>query len=503
MPSHFKLSDGIWRLHCVALLIVAGLAGCRGGGACQPCQTYQAPPAYQPAPGYQPAGWAAPPPYTVPTGQVRYQSQDGAEERGRLFDPVNQQFYVEASLDGELSKPQVIKEVVIEGNRRVPTAEFLRQLKSRPGRYFDPDLLQQDVQSIWRMPTVRRVQGPFINRAEDGITITFQVQEHPFISELKFVGNRVLSDSYLKKETGLEEGKPLNDFEVRMAREKIEELYRTRGHTYTSVELQKTEDPTQVVFVVYEDQRRRIRSVSFEGNTIVSAARLRVIVKSKAQTLGLFGGLLDREQVDRDVDLLNAYYMSLGYFSAKIGREIVADADRATVDIKFVINEGPRYRIRNVRFEGVSQYPVTDLMDQLKLKPSEQEQPFFNGDAMNEDVMTLRDAYGSVGHIFADVQAQPHFLAEPGLIDIVYKIDEGKPYRVGRVNIHIDGDGITRRSVVLNRVTQKPGDLIDIRKIRQSERLLRASELFDDPQNPGNLPRIVIRPPDEASGGVR
>jgi outer membrane protein insertion porin family len=497
MPSQFNLPGPVASFGLLLLLAGAGLVGCRGGGSCQPCQTYQ------PAAVYQPAGWAAPPPYTVPTGQYRYQSQDDAGDRGRLFDPVNQQFYVDAALEGELGKPQVIKDVVIEGNRRVPTAEFLRQLKSRPGRYFDPDLLQQDVQSIWRMSTVRRVQGPFINRAEDGITITFQVQEHPFISELKFVGNRVLSDSYLKKETGLEEGKPLNDFEVRMAREKIEELYRTRGHTYTSVEMLKTEDPTQVVFVIYEDQRRRIRSVSFEGNTIASTARLRVIVKSKAQTLGLFGGLLDREQVDRDVDLLNAYYMSLGYFSAKIGREIVADTDRAMVDIKFVINEGPRYRIRNVRLEGVSQYPVGELMDQLKLKPTEKDQPFFNGDAMSEDVMTLRDAYGSVGHIFADVQAQPHFLAEPGMIDIVYKIDEGKPYRVGRVNVQIDGDGITRRTVVLNRVTQKPGDLIDIRKIRQSERLLRASELFDDPQNPGNKPRIVVRPPEEVAGGLR
>jgi len=118
-------------------------------------------------------------------------------------------------------------------------------------------------------------------------------------------------------------------------------------------------------------------------------------------------------------------------------------------------------------------------------------------------VITLRDAYGSVGHIFADVQAQPHFLSEPGMIDIVYRVDEGKAYRVGRVNIHIDGDGITRRNVVLNRVTQKPGDLIDIRKIRQSERLLKSAELFGDPQKPGEQPRIVIRPPDEQTSSFR
>jgi outer membrane protein insertion porin family len=257
-----------------------------------------------------------------------------------------------------------------------------------------------------------------------------------------------------------------------------------------------------VVFVIYEDKRRKVGSVDFEGNTIATDARLRVIVKTKAQILGLFGGQLDREQVDRDVDLLEAYYFSLGFFSVKIGREISGDPEAGTVAVKYVINEGPRYRIRNIRFEGVDLYSSEELMAQIKLKPSEEEMPYFNGDSMNEDVTTLRDAYGSVGHIFAEVQAQPHFLSEPGLIDLVYRVAEGKAYRVGRVNVHIDGDGITRRNVVLNRITQKPGDLIDIRKVRQSERLLKSAELFGDPQKPGEQPRIVIRPPDEQSTSI-
>lgn len=446
---------------------------------------------------------SAPFPSTVPTDQLRYQSQDQEDGRGQLFDPVNQQFYVDSDLEGNLGQRQVVQDVVIEGNRRVPDAEISRQLKTRPGRYFDPDLLQQDVQAIWKMSAIRRVHGPFINRTADGITVTFQVEEHPFISELKFVGNRVLSDSYLRKETGLEEGKPLNDFEVRMARDKIEELYRSRGHAYTSVEILKDTDPTKVVFVILEDKRRKVGSVNFEGNTIATDARLRVIVKTKAQILGLFGGQLDREQVDRDVKLLEAYYFSLGFFSVKIGREVSGDPEGSTVSIKYVINEGPRYRVRSIRFEGVQLYSADDLTAQIKLKPTDQEMPYFNGDSMNEDVMTLRDAYGSVGHIFADIQAQPHFLSEPGLIDLVYRVEEGKAYRVGRVNVHIDGDGITRRNVILARVTQKPGDLIDIRKIRQSERLLKASELFGDPTKPGEQPRIVIRPPDEEATSIR
>lgn len=501
----------------VAALLLSVTCGCfgnRGFGGGYACNAYAPAKVFQEAPTSNrfatPADQPHPraeqqlsPQATATSPQFRWQSPDPptqeaqeADAGGTLFDPTQQKLFVDEELSAGMSRQQMVQAVVIKGNHRIPTPEILRQLKTRAGRYFDPDLLQQDIQAIWRMPTIRRVNGPFLNKGQQGITITFFVEEHPFINELKFVGNRQMSDSYLRKETGLEEGKPLNDFEIKMAREKIEELYHSKGHTYTSVELMESDDPGQVVFVIYEDKRRKISSVSFVGNTIATDARLGVIVKSKPQKLWLFGGNLDREQVDRDLDILTAYYFSLGFFNAKIGREIQTRSDSGTIDLKFVINEGPRYRIRDIRFTGNEKYSDEQLRTFLKLQPAGEEMPFFNSDEMNSDVVTLRDTYGSVGHIFADVQAQPHFLSEPGVIDLVYQIDEGKAYRVGRINIHIDGDGVTQRNVVLNHVTQKPGDLIDIRRIRQSERLMRASQLFGDQNNPNQQPRIVIRPPD-------
>ena len=103
----------------------------------------------------------------------------------------------------------------------------------------------------------------------------------------------------------------------------------------------------------------------------------------------------------------------------------------------------------------------------------------FNASEMTRDVNALKDLYGSQGYINAQVQADPLFLDEPGMIDLVYKITEGKQYRVGRINVRIDGDyGVTKQSVVLSRLDLRPGDIIDVRKIRDSERRLAASGLF-------------------------
>jgi outer membrane protein insertion porin family len=95
------------------------------------------------------------------------------------------------------------------------------------------------------------------------------------------------------------------------------------------------------------------------------------------------------------------------------------------------------------------------------------------------------------------VQADLRFLEEPGQLDIVYRIKEGDVFKVSEVNVHINGEfPHTKQTVVLNRVSQRPGDTIDIREVRNSERRLKASQLFAGTQNDGEPPRIQIRPPD-------
>ena len=81
------------------------------------------------------------------------------------------------------------------------------------------------------------------------------------------------------------------------------------------------------------------------------------------------------------------------------------------------------------------------------------------------------------------------------MIDLVYEISEGEQYRVGRINVHIGGEyGVTKQSVVLSRLDLRPGDIIDVRKIRESERRLAASGLFLAEPAMGQMPRIEVRP---------
>ncbi len=251
-----------------------------------------------------------------------------------------------------------------------------------------------------------------------------------------------------------------------------------------------------VVFLINEGPKQRIFNTNFIGNTVASEARLRTQIKAKHGFFWVFGGEYDRKLVEEDRNRLTAYYHGLGYFQAKIGTpEITFSKSREWVSITYVINEGPRYTIRSVSVVGNKKIPTEKLMADLKLGPGD----FFNRAKLNRDVAEIEEEYGSIGYIFSKIRAEPRFREKPGELDLVYDITEGQQYRVGRINVQISGDNPhTKITTVLNRISLQPGDLVDIRKIRESKRRLKASRLFEVSPQTGVVPDIVIGDPAEA-----
>ena len=394
-------------------------------------------------------------------------------------------------------KPEIVKAVVITGNQYTPTHHLTRNIRTRQGRYFDPDKLQQDVNTLWRLPEIKKVKGPYLDRQADGIIVRIEVEERQKLSTVSFIGNRGISDKRLQKKSGLEDGSPVDVHEIRMAKRAIEELYREEGYPRTQVEiLDNGGNDNNVTFLIHEDQKQRIWKVNFEGNTIATEARLRSVVKSKPG-IGkvLYGGLAKRSEIEQDIQRLTSYYRALGFFNAQVGREISESNDGRWLSLRFIVNEGPRYRVRNVKFIGNQAFAESQLASLITMHPHK-EMPDFNVAILNEDIREIRELYGSQGFVFSDIKMETRFLEEPGLVDLVYKIEEGKQYRVGQINVHYaGGNSITKSSVIRTRVDLRPGDLIDMRKIQASEARLARSQIFASGEG-GAPPSIAIKPRD-------
>lgn len=433
-----------------------------------------------PAPGYQ-SQTVRPPAYSSQLGPGLDVSNPSSTSRSMLF-------------PGDRGKP--IVDVRITGNESVSKDTIMSYLRTRAERQFDPEIVQADKGRLQKTGLFADT-NVLTQNVEGGVVVTFQVFERPTLRYIKFHGNRGVTDKALTKETGLKVGDALHAFSIEEARRKAEEYYHRKGYPQALVTVREGTGKADrgAVFEVSEGPMQRIVSVEFVGNTIASDGRLKTQIQSKPDVipyLAIFRGKVDRSKIDEDVDRLTVYYRNLGFFRAEIARELNFDATQQWLKLRFVIREGPRYQIRNVSVIGNSRFGSEALQAQLKLQSGE----FFDAGKMNRDVTSLRDIYGGLGHVFADVRADPRFLDEGNELDLIYNVTEGQQFRVGKINVHVAGEyPHTRESVVLDRLSIRPGDIVDVREVRNSERRLKASQLFETDQASGKAPRIVIQPP--------
>jgi outer membrane protein insertion porin family len=477
------------------VIVLASLSGCQGGpyGG---TQTSFSPAAHVVAPQGAPSAAAASSDGTSldePT-TIRGQSPDrirnGAASGPELANRGRNNNAPTAPVRGILAAPTVEKviEVRVTGNRVVPVAKIMQSLHTRVGRFYDPDVVASDVRRLWATRQFIQVK-PLKEQVPGGVIVTFEVGERATVRYVKFVGNEKLHIDRLERKVNIKIGAPLDSHAVKRGKVGIEEIYQKNGFFKARVDVVEglKRYDLGVVYKINEGPAPKIRWISFVGNELATDARLRSVIKTKMPILWAWKGWLDYESIDRDVQLLTNYYKDLGYFRARVGREIDYSGEGGWASVKFVIDEGPRYRVRSVSFRGNDRFNAAQLAQGLELNVGDE----FSKVRMTKDRSKVVDQYGALGYIEADIEAEPRLLEEQPELDLVYHIREGAVYRVARINVHIEGDDPhTKITTALNRIALRPGEIVDTRKLRASQRRLRAAGIFASNPAQGSVPRI-------------
>ncbi|QEG34277.1 Outer membrane protein assembly factor BamA precursor [Bythopirellula goksoeyrii] len=393
-----------------------------------------------------------------------------------------------------------VKEIRVVGNTTITSEQVASHLTTRVGRPFDRSVVQRDVRRLANLGWFIDVK-PLYETTPQGRIVIFQVVERPTIRYITYLGNEEVPDKKLAKETGLQSGGAIDPYAVEEARRKLEEYYQGRGFNNAQVTILEGTKPTDkgISFLINEGTTKKVWNVEFVGNEFVSSGRLKSIVKTKPPTLMVLKGYVNREQIDSDVDLLTSYYRSFGFFQAKISRKVDYYESKKWAQVTFVISEGPRYQVRSVKFLGNTKFEPVALSEAAKLQGGE---PFEQA-KMGTDAQWIKELYGSHGYVFADVRPEPVFLEEPGEVDLLYHIEEGEQFHVGRIIVNIEGDNPhTRIQTAMNRMSVRPGDVVDIREINASERRLVASGLFHSDPATGVRPKITYRISEETGMGL-
>jgi len=344
------------------------------------------------------------------------------------------------------------------GAKTVDEARIRNMMSVKSGQRYSAEKLDDDIRTLVESGVVDNVRM-FANPRGGAVSLTVEVTTKSQLAGVGFAGNTVFSDKKLAKEVKLKVGSPLSDTSIFKARQALVDYYEGFGYpeVYVSHRIQATDRAgySDLVFTIEEGVKSEVRRIRFRGNASFAEHTLRNEMKTKEKGFLSFltkSGRIDLDKLDEDEERVLDFYRNKGYIRVTSdGFESVPAKRDGRVDIVMTINEGVKYDVNKISFTPTRVYTSEQLGKVLTLNAGQA----YSSQKMRKDITTMRSYYGSRG--YADAIISPDIRnSGAGKIDIIYRITEGSPYKVGRVTI--EGNDRTKDNVIRREIPLKPGD---------------------------------------------
>ncbi|MDQ3799003.1 MAG: outer membrane protein assembly factor BamA, partial [Acidobacteriota bacterium] len=409
---------------------------------------------------------------------------------------------------------QVVEEVDIQGNRRLRDEDLLYYIKTRAGDTFNPQQLERDLRELLSLNFFDKTATRVLTEegVRGGVRVIFEVRELPIIRDLQFEGSDAVPESEILKQfreqrVGISKEAVFDPVKVNAAKRVIRELLASKGFPNATI-TEKVEEVSAtsvaVTFDIEQGRRSRIVDIQFEGNEVFKDGELRNALQLVRETglISRFQGqdILDLRKLQYDLQKnVREYMFSKGYFQARLGEPqveglgvkrtdfiplitlplpLISSKDD-TLRIIIPVTEGKLYRVGDIKVEGNSIFSEQQILTGLGLQKGEVADGQRLRKALFED---LKKAYGSQGFVLYDAELDPQFKDNPanpneGIVDINIVIDEGKQFRLRR--LEFAGNTFTRDRVLRREVLINEGDIYNQLALETSVIRLNQTQYFD------------------------
>ncbi len=409
---------------------------------------------------------------------------------------------------------QLVETVDIQGNRRLRDDDLFYYIRTRPGDTFDPAQLERDLRELLSLSFFDKTSARVLTEPgiRGGINVIFEVRELPIIRDLQFEGAKAVQESDILKafrenRIGISKESVYDPSKARDAKRLLRELFASKGYPNATVDVREEEvsaTSTAITFVIDQGRRSRIVEIEFEGNKNFKSSELRKQLQLVQETgmISRFKGqdILDLRKLEYDLNKnVREYMFSKGYFQARIGEPqviglgvkrtgfpvlkvfplpLVTSTDD-TLKVIVPVVEGRIFRVGDVKIEGNSIFSEQQISSIIGVRPGEVANGKRLREALYED---LKKIYGGQGFVQYDVELIPEFKDNPsnpaeGIVDIEINIDEGKQFRLRR--LEFTGNTFTRDEVLRREMLVNEGDIYNQVLVETSLLRLNQTQYFD------------------------
>lgn len=248
------------------------------------------------------------------------------------------------------------------------------------------------------------------------------------VKNIEIEGNKRISRATVLSYLTLQKG---DRFSQQKSANVLRDLYSTGF--FDKVSLYR-KDHTLVIKV---RERPVIGQLNIDGNEMISRQQIMTVLKKAGIQEG---DVLEPANLQAIRQSLLQQYYNQGHYNAEVNIEQKrVSASRVRVHIH--IDEGKAARISRIKIIGNNKFAESTLLKQFSLKRSSWWNYFSSSDQYSKqklqaDLKSLKQYYMDRGYLNFNIEgSQVSITPDKKHVYIVIKITEGKPYRVGHVNI--------------------------------------------------------------------
>ena len=328
----------------------------------------------------------------------------------------------------------------------------------------------------------------------DSVDLEVFLQERPRVRSWNFEGEHIgrSKQKDLTDELKLKAGTELSDYVIDKNEKLIKKHFIAKGFRNVEVSTRIENDSIRqnmvnVTFEIDRNEKVRIGSITFSGNTQFKERRLRrTFKKTHQKSFNFFQNTkLNEEDYKEDKNLLIDFYNSQGYRNATILSDSVYAINPERIGIHIDLSEGDKFYIRNIKWIGNSIYPTEELQQIFGVKKGDtydkksMHKRLGIGREMNAEGMSVANLYQNNGYLMSQIDPSEIVVGKDS-IDLEIKVFEGKPFTVNEVGI--SGNNRVDDEVIRRELYVFPGELYNRALLMRTLRMLMGMGHFDAEQ---------------------
>ena len=251
----------------------------------------------------------------------------------------------------------------------------------------------------------------------------------PIVSQIQIEGNQRVETDAIRIHITQQAGQPLDQAAVD---QDVKTIFKMGFFDTVNAQVRNINGSTVLIYVVKE--RPQVTDVRFDGMKAIRSTDDKISAAVKVHP----GSILDPARVKESINSITHVYEDSGYLDAKVSSRLVLEPDN-TAMVVFDVVEGPKVDVTSIEFIGnktFSAKQIRGIMDtaQHNFLSWFTGQGTLDKKKLQEDVDHIQAFYYDNGFLNVQV-SQPKLTRSGNNIIILFTIDEGEPYRFGRVTI--------------------------------------------------------------------